>query len=123
MPLAASLLSRQRPASGPARAHEAPQRKAAMTDATPDAARGERAEAGSSHHHGAHDHPVHDHPAHEHAIPAHGGDDHSRHGRQPARAAGFGVSLLRLSLMARLAIVAGLLAPLWVAVFFVVGGP
>ncbi|MEP9348008.1 hypothetical protein [Xanthobacter sp. KR7-225] len=94
-----------------------------MTDAPPDAARGAMARAGSSPHHGAHDHPAHEHPGHEHAVPGHGGRDQRRNDRRPVRPAGGGFSLLRLSLMVRLALVAGLLAPLWVAVFFVVGGP
>ncbi|MFG1359295.1 hypothetical protein [Xanthobacter pseudotagetidis] len=87
-----------------------PQKAAAIADAP--AARGPHDQHGSPAA-GAHGHP-HDH-AHDHAHV------HDRHPRGAAVA--IRPSLLRLSLAGRLAIAAALLAPLWLAVFLVVGAP
>lgn len=67
----------------------------------------------------------HGHDGHSHDGHSHDGDSHDTHHHAPRRSVGPAVrpSLLRLSLAGRLAIAAGLLTPLWIAVFFVVGGP
>lgn len=86
--------------------------------------------------------PVPDLPAHTHGPfqgeDANGKDDHRHDGpvggeahdhgaraqprRAPRRPPAVGLSMLRLSLAARLALAAGLLAPLWIAVLLVARG-
>jgi hypothetical protein len=70
-------------------------------------------------------HAAHPHAGHAHGVHLHGDHLHGDHRHTPRVAAPAAVrpSLLRLSLAGRLAIAAGLLVPLWIAVFLVVGGP
>lgn len=72
-----------------------------------------------------HGHDGHSHDGHSLDGHSHDGDSHDTHHHAPRRSVGPAVrpSLLRLSLAGRLAIAAGLLTPLWIAVFFVMGGP